>query len=118
MLMLRLQRLGKLKNPSYRLIVSEKHKDTQSGTLENLGIYNPIVTPKVVTLNKERINYWLSVGAQMSASVNNLLLKEGVIKGEKQKSVYLSKTRKEKINKKKADEEAKAASSKPTTTAV
>ena len=108
MLVLRLQRLGKKKNPSYRLMVSEKTKDTQAGTLEHLGTYNPVVTPKVVNLNVERIKYWISVGAQPSASVNNLLINEGIIKGDKEKSVFLSQKRKGKLETKKvADAEEK-----------
>ena len=103
MLILRLQRIGKKKNPTYRLIVSEKTKDTQAGTLENLGIYNPVVSPKVIQFNAERINYWISKGAQLSASVNNLLIQEGIIKGKKEKSVFLSKKRQESMGKKKAE---------------
>jgi|SRR3989339_597351 len=103
MLILRLQRIGKKKNPTYRLIVSEKTKDTQAGTLENLGIYNPVVSPKVIQFNAERINYWISKGAQLSTSVNNLLVQEGIIKGKKEKSVFLSKKRQEKMGKKKAE---------------
>ena len=86
--MLRLQRIGKKKSPTYRLIVSEKTKDTQAGSLENWGIYNPVATPKVIEFKKDRINYWLSVGAQPSATVNNLLVNEGIVKGEKKKSVF------------------------------
>lgn len=100
--MLRLQRIGKTKHPTYRLVVSEKTKDTQSGSLENLGIYNPAVNPKVIELNKERIAYWMSVGAQLSNSVNNLFIAQGLIKGKKKKSVFLSKTRKAKLEKEKA----------------
>lgn len=109
MLVLRFQRIGKKKHPSYRLVVSEKAKDTQSGTLENLGIYNPIVNPKVIELNKDRINYWISVGAQLSASVNNLFISQGIIKGDKKKSVFLSKKRKTKLEGKKAAAETKKA---------
>ena len=89
-------------------MVSEKTKDTQAGTLEHLGTYNPVVTPKVVNLNVERIKYWISVGAQPSASVNNLLINEGIIKGDKEKSVFLSQKRKGKLETKKvADAEEK-----------
>jgi len=112
MLMLRLQRIGKKKSPSYRLIVSEKTKDTQAGSLENLGTYNPVATPKGIDFKEDRIKYWLSVGAQASASVNNLLVKAGIVEGNKEKSVFLSKKRKGKLEAKVAEkaekEEAKA----------
>mgnify|MGYP001619114315 CR=1 FL=1 len=109
MLMIRFQRIGKKKHPSYRLVVSEKAKDTQSGSLENLGVYNPAVNPKVVDLRKDRIAHWMSVGAQLSASVNNLFINQGLIKGDKKKSVFLSKKRKEKLEKAKAVPEEKKA---------
>lgn len=106
MLMLRLQRMGKTKRPSYRLIVSPKHKDTQSGQIEILGQYDPVQKNKIVNLKKDRIEYWLSVGAQMSPTVNNLLINNGIIKGDKQRSVFFSKKRTAKLEKTKADSAA------------
>ena len=103
--MLRLQRIGKSKSPSYRLIVSDKHKDTQAGYLELLGTYNPVAKPKVVKFNAERIKYWISVGAQASNTVHNLLLNEGIVSGKKRLSVKLTERRKKKL----ADKKAKAA---------
>lgn len=102
MLCIRLQRIGKKKQPIYRLIVSEKTKDTQAGSLEILGMYNPMTNPKQIELKKERIQYWIGVGAQPSPTVSNLLVREGVVKVKKQKSVFISKKRAEKIEKKKA----------------
>lgn len=107
MLMIRLQRIGKKKQPSYRLIVSDKTKDTQAGNLEILGHYNPITNPKVIEFKADRIKYWISVGAQLSNTVNNLLLKQGIIQGKKMKSVAVSKKRQTKIEKEKADKAAK-----------
>lgn len=101
--MLRLQRMGKTKRPTYRLIISPKHKDTQSGQIEILGQYDPVQKTKVINLKKERIEYWLSVGAQMSPTVNNLLINAGIVKGEKQRSVFFSKKRTAKLDKAKAD---------------
>jgi len=97
MLTIRLQRLGKKKHPTYRFIVSEKAKDTQSGALEILGNYDPVAKPKVIALKKDRIEYWISKGAQTSNTVHNLLLKEGIVKGEKKRSVFLSAKRKANI---------------------
>lgn len=103
MLVIRLQRVGKLKQPSYRLVINEKTRDVQGKSLEILGIYNPVRRPKLIELKKERINFWLSKGAQLSNTVNNLLLNQGVISGEKKKkSVSLSKKRLQKISAKKA----------------
>lgn len=101
MICIRLQRLGKKKQPVYRLIVSDKHKDTQAKSLEILGSYNPTTKPKQIELKRERIEYWLSVGAQPSATVNNLLVKEGITKAKKAKSVFISQKRAKKIEAKK-----------------
>ena len=108
MLIIRLQRLGKKKQPTYRLIVSEKHKDTQAGSLEILGHYNPTVNPKIKEFKTERIKYWLQKGAQLSDTVHNLLLEAGIVEGKKRKSVYLSNKRRAKIAEKvKVEEEKK-----------
>ncbi len=104
MLMIRFQRVGKTKDASYRLIVSDKRKDTRAPSLEILGNYNPAAKPKVIVLKKERIQYWLSKGAQPSATVNNLFINQGITTGKKQKVVRISKTRKAKIEEKKAKE--------------
>lgn len=100
MLRIRLQRLGKIKQPLYRLIVSEKTRDTQYGSTEILGTYNPHT--KKLDIKKDRILHWIGVGAQPSASLNNMFIREGIITGKKQKSVFLSKKRKEKLVAKKS----------------
>lgn len=105
MLTIRLQRIGRKKMPLYRVIVSEKNRDTQGFSLELLGNYNPHT--KVATLKKERIEHWLKIGAKTSATINNLFIKEGLIKGgKKAKSVSISKSRAAKKEPKK--EEVKA----------
>ena len=103
MLTIRLQRIGKRKNPTYRLIVSEKARDTQYNSLEILGNYNPIQIPKVLELKADRIKYWISKGAQTSNTVNNILVREGIIEGKKRKSVTITNKRKAKIGAKKAE---------------
>ncbi len=101
MLTIRLSRIGKKGQPSYRFIVSEKGRDPWGKALEILGSYNPLVNPAKITLEKERILHWISKGAQMSDTVNNLLINEGVIQGEKRKLMQISKKRAAKIAKKK-----------------
>lgn len=83
MLMIRLSRVGKTKQPSYRLIISEKTKDPWGDYLEALGFYNPRSTPPTVTLKAERITYWISKGAQVSDTAHNLLVDNGVLQGKK-----------------------------------
>ncbi len=114
MLHIRLTRIGKKKQPEYRLIVCEKARDPWGKALEILGHYNPRTNPASVTLKQDRIKYWIENGAQCSETVWNLLLDQGVVKGEKKKSIKLSKKRQEAIAKKQKDiakkaEEKKAA---------
>lgn len=101
MLRIRLQRLGRNKQPTYRIIISEGIRDTQYGSLEILGNYNPALKPKVVNLNADRIKHWISVGAQPSDTVKNLLISEGVITGQKTKPVSITKKRAKKLDAKK-----------------
>ncbi len=106
MLTIRLQRIGKNKKPTYRLVISEKARDPQDVYLENLGTYNPHLKEGAFKPNAERINYWISKGAGTSNTIHNLLVSAGVIKDKKQKSVYLSKKRKAKVEQKKKGESA------------
>jgi len=103
MLTIRLQRMGKKKNPTYRLIISEKARDTQYNSLEILGHYSPTQIPKVLELKADRIKHWLSVGAQASNTVHNILVREGILEGKKKKSVRITNKRKAKIETKKAE---------------
>lgn len=84
MLTIRLSRVGKKNLPMYRLIISEKGRDPYGRALEILGSYNP--HSKDLQAKGERIKYWLSKGAQMSPTVNNLLLDKKVIEGKKVKA--------------------------------
>ncbi|MBP7005828.1 30S ribosomal protein S16 [Patescibacteria group bacterium] len=102
MLTIRLSRIGKKKQPSYRFIVSEKGRDPWGKSLEILGSYNTLVNPAAITLDKERVQYWLSKGAQTSDTVHNILVDQGILKEEKIKFVKISTKRKAKLAKKKA----------------
>ncbi|PKL72045.1 30S ribosomal protein S16 [Candidatus Kuenenbacteria bacterium HGW-Kuenenbacteria-1] len=86
MLTIRLSRVGKKKQPSYRLILSENARDPWGKSLEFLGNYNPRTNPSVVNLEAERIKYWISKGAQTSATVHNLLVSQKIIIGPKVKA--------------------------------
>jgi small subunit ribosomal protein S16 len=100
MLTIRLIRIGKTKQPSYRLVVMEKSKDIWANYLENLGHYNP--RSKEGEFVKDRIEYWVSKGAQFSKSANNLLITKKVIEGKKAAVSHLSKKRRAKIEKEQA----------------
>ncbi len=101
MLMIRLQRVGKKKLASYRLVISEKARDTQDVYLELLGTFNPHAKENAFLPNAERITYWLSKGAQASPTIHNLLVGAGIVKEKKQKAVFLSKKRSAKLAEKK-----------------
>ncbi|MBI5728832.1 MAG: 30S ribosomal protein S16 [Candidatus Magasanikbacteria bacterium] len=108
MLIIRLQRVGKKKLPTYRLVISEKARDTQDVYLEQLGTFNPHLKENNFLPEADRIKYWISKGAQTSATINNLLVKAGIIKGDKKKSVFISQKRKKMIAEKTANAKAEA----------
>lgn len=110
MLKIRLARVGKRKKPVYRLIVSENTKDTYGRFLEILGHYNPFT--KVIEVNKDRILYWISKGAQPSPTAHNLLVDQNVIQADKVKA---SKSKKKKAE---ATPEAKPKETKESTETV
>jgi len=72
MTVIRLTRMGRNKKPFYRIVVTDSRKRRDSGWIESLGYYNPVSEPKVLKLDEERYNYWLSVGAKPSEKVNKL----------------------------------------------
>lgn len=84
MLVIRLSRVGKKNKPLYRVIISEKHKDLYGDSLEILGSYNPHT--KELKINAEKTKYWLSKGAGMSNTINNLLIEKKIIEGKKVKT--------------------------------
>ncbi len=111
MLTIRLQRIGKKKYATFRLIISEKARDTHDIYLENLGTYDPhLPKDQAFKPKADRIKYWLSKGATTSDTIHNLLVDAGMITEKKVKSVYLTKKRAIKVaEKKKAAAEAATA---------
>ncbi|MFA6098974.1 MAG: 30S ribosomal protein S16 [Patescibacteria group bacterium] len=94
MLIIRLARFGKKKHSLFRVIISEKLRDTRGSYLELLGNYNPHTNKAV--LKDERIKYWLSKGAQTSGTIHNLLLDHKIIEGKKIKVANIKKKPEEK----------------------
>jgi len=87
MLVIRLFRTGKKKQPSYKVVVTDKNNPPQGGQfVEQVGFYNPLTKEK--GLQADRIKYWLEVGAQPSDTVYNILINEDIVKGDKKKIVY------------------------------
>lgn len=106
MLTIRLSRVGKKKQPIYRFIVSEKSRDPWGRVLEIIGQYNPRTNPPTLLVKSERVKHWLSKGAQLSDTVNNLLVDHKIIEGVKRRIVKISQKKKAKIS----EASAKAAS--------
>lgn len=73
MLMIRLSRVGKKKQPSYRVVVIEKTRPRNGRFVEIVGTYNPLKKPAAIQLNAERVKYWLGCGAQPSDTVRSFL---------------------------------------------
>jgi len=81
MIVIKLAQFGKKNKKMFRLVISEKSHDPYGDVLEILGSYNP--HSKELVTKTERVKHWLSKGAQMTATVNNLLIEKGVIEGKK-----------------------------------
>jgi len=81
MVRLRLARLGRRNRPFYRLHAIEKRNRRNGAVLEQLGWYDPVASDpeKQLSLNGERITYWLSQGAQPSETVADLLAKNDLL---------------------------------------
>jgi small subunit ribosomal protein S16 len=72
-LMIRLARVGAPKKPYYRVVVIEKERARNGRPVEVVGTYNPRTNPASVEFKRERVDYWVSKGAQVSETVSRLL---------------------------------------------
>lgn len=78
MLKIRLTRIGKNKQPSFRVILQEHTSPVKGKFIEELGYYRPAATPKEVKIDLERVKHWMKMGAQPSDTVAVLLKKQGM----------------------------------------
>ena len=85
MLGISLMRMGAKKKPFYRIVVKEKRSKRDGKYLENVGTYNPMANPAEVDLKHERIQYWISVGAQPTETVASLI-KHNPVQTEEEKA--------------------------------
>ncbi|KKP88037.1 30S ribosomal protein S16 [Candidatus Nomurabacteria bacterium RIFOXYC2_FULL_36_19] len=86
MLKIRLQRIGRKNDPSFRVVLTDSKNSTKSGRfLELLGTYNPKAIDKKTRANfiTDRIKYWMSKGAKCSDTMHNFLVNDKVIEGKK-----------------------------------
>lgn len=82
--MIRLQRVGRKNDPSFRMVVTDSKNSTKSGKfLEVVGSYDARLGKNKTILKAERIKHWISVGAQLTDTVKNLLISKKIIEGKK-----------------------------------
>lgn len=79
MVKIRLRRVGAKKQPSYRVVVADSRAPRDGRFIEVIGFYNPRTEPETVEVKEDRVLHWLSVGAQPTESVTQLLEKHGTM---------------------------------------
>ena len=104
---IRLKRIGAKNSPVYRVVVADSRSPRDGKFIEEIGTYQPLKKDTNFTLNLERAQYWISKGSQVSDTVWNLFLDQGIVKGDKRKVTTLSKTRREKLAKEAAEAKGK-----------
>jgi len=105
--MIRMARIGTKNHPFYRIVICEKGRDNYGNMLDTFGTYDPY--SKILKVEAEKVKEWISKGAQMTPTVNNLFINNKIIEGEKAKTrkvntVKLMKKREEAV---KAENDAK-----------
>ncbi len=85
MLRIRLRRVGKKKQPSYRVVVADSRAPRDGAFVETIGHYNPLTNPATVTIDEEKAREWLRQGAQPSDRVQRLLAAQGIVEPVQQK---------------------------------
>jgi small subunit ribosomal protein S16 len=71
--------MGAKKRPSYRIVAADSRSPRDGRVIESLGYYDPLTEPATVKVNEDRVRHWLSVGAQPSETVRNLLRRQGLV---------------------------------------
>lgn len=89
MLSIRFNRTGKKNRATFRVVLQEKTQAPGRRHVELLGSYDP--HSKEATLHGDRITYWIGEGAEVSDSVHNLLVREGVLRDGKKRAIKIPK---------------------------
>ena len=66
---IKLKRIGKTRNPQYRIVIADARTARSGRAIEEIGIYQPRQDPSVIRVDSERAQYWLGVGAQPTEAV-------------------------------------------------
>lgn len=75
---LRLKRMGKKKQPIYKVVAADSRAPRDGKFLEAIGLYNPLTKPHTVQIKEDRALYWLGVGAQPTDTVKSLFRQQGI----------------------------------------
>jgi small subunit ribosomal protein S16 len=70
---IKLKRLGKIRNPQYRVVIADARNKRDGRSIEEIGLYHPKEQPSLIQIDSERAQYWLGVGAQPTEAVLALL---------------------------------------------
>ncbi|MBI5621171.1 30S ribosomal protein S16 [Candidatus Gottesmanbacteria bacterium] len=73
MVKIRLTQTGTKNRKTYRIVAMEEGKRRDGRAIEFLGFYNPLVKPPQVSIKRDRVQYWISVGAQLTATAKKLM---------------------------------------------
>ena len=79
MVKIRLRRMGAKKAPFYRIVVADSRYPRDGRFIEEIGIYNPVVSPAELKVDVDRAQAWIKTGAQPTETVKALLKKAGAI---------------------------------------
>ena len=118
---IRLLRMGKIRNPQYRIVVADSRTKRDGRAIEQVGLYHPKEEPSRIEVNSERVQHWLSVGAQPTEQVAAILKLTGdwgKFKGDKNavstvqvaepKAAFVADEKKKPVLKPKSEKPAKA----------
>ena len=78
---IRLMRIGKRGHPNYRIVVMDKRKKRTGSYIEKIGFYNPLTNPAKLAIDKQRFDYWVTKGAELSEGI--MKLKKNLLKSAK-----------------------------------
>jgi small subunit ribosomal protein S16 len=76
---LRLRRMGKKRQPIYKVVAADARSPRDGKIIEAIGMYNPKTDPATIELKEDRVLYWLGCGAQPTETVRNILSKNGIL---------------------------------------
>ncbi len=79
-LKIKLMRMGTKQKPHHKIVIAQQSKDRDADFVEEIGFYNPTFESPLIKIKRERLDYWLKMGAKPTKTVQALLKKEGQMK--------------------------------------